>query len=481
MIFSSLIFLFRFLPVFFLIYFLTPRRARNLVLFLGSLVFYAWGEPVYVGLMLFSTVSDYFHGIFIEKSLQQKRHGQAKMFLVSSLAVNLLMLGFFKYADFLTGIVNGCLGTTIPALELPLPVGISFYTFQTMSYTIDVYRKKVPAQKDIVTFGAFVTMFPQLIAGPIVQYKSVARELENRRVAPEGLAEGLRRFLLGLGKKVLLANQAGALYEEIAGWKAENLTVLAAWTGILCFAFQIYFDFSGYSDMAVGLGKMMGFDFPENFNYPYLAKSVTDFWRRWHMSLSGWFREYVYIPLGGNRRGIGRQVLNILIVWMLTGIWHGASWNFLFWGLWFGIFLIVEKLWLLKLLKRLPQACSVLYTWLAVLVGWVLFSCTTTESMALWGRALLGMNGAGPFNQAILYELVSNAALLVLLAAGSTPLPAKLGRKLCAGDRTGGNASREAAGWFGTLAEAVWLLAVFGLSLAFLVDASYNPFLYFRF
>lgn len=491
MIFSSLMFLFRFLPGFFLIYFITPRRAKNLVLFLGSLVFYAWGEPVYVGLMLFSTVSDYFHGILIEKSLQKKRQGRAKAFLISSLVINLLMLGFFKYADFLISFLNGCFQTSVPLLNLPLPVGISFYTFQTMSYTIDVYRKKVPAQKNIITFGSFVTMFPQLIAGPIVQYKSVEKELESRRITAEGLTEGIRRFLPGLGKKVLLANQAGALYEQIGGWGAENLTLLAAWIGILCFAFQIYFDFSGYSDMAIGLGKMMGFSFPENFNYPYLAKSVTDFWRRWHMSLSGWFREYVYIPLGGNRRGIRRQIFNILIVWMLTGIWHGASWNFLFWGLWFVVFLVIEKIWLQKLLKKLPRGFGIVYTWLVVLGGWVLFSCTTTESMVLWGRALLGMSGAGLADKAILYELNSNAALFVLLAAGATPLPAKLGRKLCGCDEKNGNAgvSRRQpmragavlSAWTGRIAETVWLLAVFALSLAFLVDASYNPFLYFRF
>lgn len=479
MIFSSLLFLFRFLPVFFLIYFLTPRRARNFVLFLGSLVFYAWGEPVYVGLMLFSTASDYLHGIAIEKAIQCGRKRRAGTFLISSLTINLLMLGFFKYADFLIGSVNAAFGTGIALLKLPLPVGISFYTFQTMSYTIDVYREKVPAQKNVITFGAFVTMFPQLIAGPIVQYKDVAAAREERKITADGLAAGTRRFLLGLGKKVLLANQAGALYEQIGSWKAENLTVLAAWTGILCFAFQIYFDFGGYSDMAVGMGKMMGFDFPENFNYPYLARSVTDFWRRWHMSLSGWFREYVYIPLGGNRRGSKRQIFNILIVWMLTGIWHGASWNFLLWGLWFGIFLIVEKMWLQRLLKRLPRVAGVIYTWLIVLGGWVLFSCTTVDSMGVWIRALTGGNGAGLADRAILYELSSNAGLLFLLAVGSTPFPAALGRWL-----VGEGTERErgkAAGWCSALAETAYLLLVFGLSVAFLVDASYNPFLYFRF
>lgn len=476
MIFSSLLFIFRFFPVFFILYFLAPRRTKNFVLFLGSLVFYAWGEPVYVGLMLFSSVSDYCCGIFLERAQAAGRERRAKGFLITSLAINLALLGFFKYADFLIGAGNACFGVEIPLLGLPLPVGISFYTFQTMSYTIDVYRKKTPAQRNFISFGAYVTMFPQLIAGPIVQYKSVAKELEDRHVTAKGLWEGIRRFCLGLGKKVLLANQAGALYELIGSRMAGGLSVLAAWIGILCFAFQIYFDFGGYSDMAVGMGKMMGFSFPENFNYPYVARSVTDFWRRWHMSLSGWFREYVYIPLGGNRRGPGRQIFNILVVWMLTGIWHGASWNFLFWGLWFGFFLILEKMWLAKVLERLPRMAGVLFTWLVVLGGWVLFSCTDTEQLALWARALFGLGGAGLWDRGILYELTSNAGLFVLLALGATPLPAGLCRRIFWKK----GASGEKTGWR-SLCETLWTLFVFGLSVAFLVDDSYNPFLYFRF
>lgn len=477
MVFSSLMFLFRFMPAFFLIYFLTPRRAKNFVLFLGSLVFYAWGEPVYVVLMLFSTVSDYLHGQMIERKLAYGKEGAAKAFLTSSVVINLAMLGFFKYTDFLIGTVNSLAGLSIPLLNLPLPVGISFYTFQTMSYTIDVYRKKVPAQKNIITFGTYVAMFPQLIAGPIVQYRDVQKKLEERRITAEGMALGLRRFVLGLGKKVLLANQAGALYAQISGWGQERLTVLAAWTGIICFAFQIYYDFSGYSDMAVGLGKMMGFDFPENFNYPYTACSVTDFWRRWHISLSGWFREYVYIPLGGNRKGLRRQIFNILVVWILTGIWHGASWNFLFWGLWFGIFLILEKSWLLKLLSDKPVLVQRIYTLLVVVGGWVLFSCTKSSDLILWIRALMGMGSVKAYDRGILYELSSNAALFILLAAGSTPVPARIGRKL-AGIRPELTAARHTGR---IAAETVWLLGVFLLSVAFLVDASYNPFLYFRF
>lgn len=487
MIFSSLLFLFRFLPAFFILYFLTPRRAKNFVLFFGSLVFYAWGEPVYVGLMLFSAVSDYLHGIFLEKARQEGKKGLAKGFLVSSVCINLLLLGFFKYADFLIGAVNKWTGAGIPLLGLPLPVGISFYTFQTMSYTIDVYRQKTPAQKNFIAFGAYVAMFPQLIAGPIVQYKSVADELEERHVDAQKLSEGIRRFCLGLGKKVLLANQAGALYELICAREQTRLTTLSSWVGIVCFAFQIYFDFGGYSDMAIGMGKMMGFDFPENFNYPYLASSVTDFWRRWHMSLSGWFREYVYIPLGGNRKGWKRQIFNILTVWALTGIWHGASWNFLFWGLWFAFFLILEKMWGIKTAHVNPadgkhrpgylaRAVGTVFTWLVVLGGWVLFSSETTERLALWGGALLGFKSAGLFDNRILYELTSNAGLLILLILGATPLPAGLCRKLFwKKDR------REAKNIWCGLCEIFWLLLVFCLSVAFLVDDSYNPFLYFRF
>lgn len=331
MVFSSVLFLFRFLPIFMILYFATylcpaARRMRNVILFLGSLFFYAWGEPVYVVLLLFSTLSDYVHGRLIDRFRKRKI---AKVLLVSSIIINLGVLGFFKYADFVIGAVNQLAGTQIPLLELPLPIGISFYTFQTMSYTIDVYRGKAKVQKNLLDFGVFVTMFPQLIAGPIVRYTDVQDDLRDHHGSIEDVSYGCKRFCVGLAKKVLLANNLGLLWEETAALGAENLSMLMAWVGILAFAFQIYFDFSGYSDMAIGLGAMMGFRFPENFNYPYISESVTEFWRRWHMSLGQWFRDYVYIPLGGNRKGTARQVLNILIVWILTGIWHGAGWNFL--------------------------------------------------------------------------------------------------------------------------------------------------------
>ena len=391
MVFSSVVFLFRFLPVFFICYFLAPGRMKNGILFLGSLFFYAWGEPVYVLLMLFSTLSDYFHGLLLERC---RKKSARRAVLCSSVIINLLMLGFFKYADFLIGAWNGITGMTVPLLQLPLPIGISFYTFQTMSYTIDVYRGEVKAQHNLLDFGVFVTMFPQLIAGPIVRYKDVEKRLHKRRINPEHVSLGMQRFCIGLGKKVLLANPLGELWETVSKMEYSGMSAMTAWLGILAFAFQIYFDFSGYSDMAIGLGYMLGFHFPENFRYPYVSTSVTEFWRRWHISLSSWFKEYVYIPLGGNRKGLPRQLINILIVWMLTGIWHGAGWNFLLWGLWFAFWLILEKLFLGKVLERLPEGIGFLYNGIVVLLGWVLFALETPAQIAGYVAALFGANGA---------------------------------------------------------------------------------------
>ena len=344
MVFSSLIFLFRFLPAFLTIYLLTKERYRNLVLFLASLVFYAWGEPVYIGLMLFSTVLDYANGRVLEYARAAGQEHLARGILAESVLINLSLLGVFKYSG-----------------VLPLPIGISFYTFQTMSYTIDVYRGEVPAQRDLAAFGAYVSMFPQLIAGPIVKYKDVAKDLENRSFEAGEASAGIGRFCIGLGKKVLLANQIGLLWEAVQQIPPGQMSTLTAWVGSAAYALQLYFDFSGYSDMAIGLAGMIGFHLKENFDYPYSSKSITEFWRRWHISLGQWFRDYVYIPLGGNRKGILMQIRNILIVWALTGIWHGKGWNFLIWGMYFGILLIVEKCVLLKLLKRLPAVFGHLY------------------------------------------------------------------------------------------------------------------------
>lgn len=497
MIFSSVLFLFRFLPIFLLCYFMVPRRMmrlKNFILFLGSLIFYAWGEPVYVVLMLFSTLSDFIHGQRIEAC--REKGGNGRGWLISSLLINLLMLGFFKYADFLIGVCNSLAGSRIPLLNLPLPIGISFYTFQTMSYSIDVYRGEVKAQKSLLDFGVFVTMFPQLIAGPIVKYKTAEEFLHARHSSPEDIAYGIRRFVLGLGKKVLFANNVGMLWTQISGRDLTCLPAGMAWMGILAYAFQIYFDFSGYSDMAIGLGAMLGFRFPENFNYPYISRSVTEFWRRWHISLGSWFREYVYIPLGGNRRGLPRQVINILIVWALTGIWHGAGWNFLLWGLWFALFLVLEKVFLGKWLKRLPAIVGWLYSMLAVLGGWVLFALESDPAypggrILAYLRAMLGINGAAAADRETMYLLTGNLPLFVLLAIGATPVCGSILRRIRrkmerAGVSTGGNAGKDPAAqervsfWL-ALGEDIVLAAIFLLSVGYIVEASYNPFLYFRF
>lgn len=445
--------MFRFLPLFFLCYYAAPERMKNFILLLGSLYFYAWGEPVYIGLMFFSILVDYVHGRLIERFRDKPA---AKLFLFSSVAINLLLLIFFKYAG--TG--------------LPLPIGISFYTFQTMSYTIDVYRKETKPQKNLLLFAVYVTMFPQLIAGPIVKYKQVAGRLGRRKTGMRQISYGMKRFIVGLSKKVLLANNLGELWEETASM--GQLSVLTAWLGILAYALQIYFDFSGYSDMAIGLGACMGFRFPENFRYPYLSCSITEFWRRWHITLGSWFREYVYIPLGGNRRGLRRQLFNILIVWALTGIWHGAGINFLLWGLWFAFFLILEKVFLGKLLQRLPSLMGWLYAFLVVIVGWVLFALESREAILSYLGAMWGWGAAGLYDRAGLYLGSEYLALFVIALTAATPVWAKAVRNLQTG-RSGVTLALYRLG------EKVIPAAFLFLSIAYVVEASYNPFLYFRF
>lgn len=471
MVFSSVIFLFWFLPIFLICYYVAPQRMKNFILFLGSLFFYAWGEPVYVLLMLFSTISDYVHGILIDRCRKQST---ARIFLISSIVINLGVLGFFKYADFLIQSINGIAGTNIPLLNLPLPIGISFYTFQTMSYTIDVYRKETKVQKNLLDFAVFVTMFPQLIAGPIVKYRQVADKLQDRTITVHGVSYGLRRFVIGLAKKVLIANNVGLLWTEVSRMDWGEMKVLTAWLGILAYGFQIYFDFSGYSDMAIGLGSMLGFHFPENFNYPYISTSITEFWRRWHISLSSWFKEYVYIPLGGNRKGLARQMVNILIVWALTGIWHGAGWNFLLWGMWFAFFLILEKLFLKKALSHLPKVFGTLYTLAVVLVGWVFFEVSGIGQVKEYLTAMFGLGGAGLIDNYGLYLLKSNAILLVITAIASTPIFTELARLM----RHSQNGPTLA---LYRVLEKLVLPALLLLSIAYMVEASYNPFLYFRF
>ena len=470
MVFSSVFFLFRFLPLFFLLYFLVPGRGKNVILFLGSLFFYAWGEPVYVLLMLFSTVADYVNGQLIWRYRGKKK---AKIFLITSVCINLFILCFFKYADFLIQSVNGLTGASLPLLNLPLPIGISFYTFQTMSYTIDVYRGDTKVQRNILDFGVYVTMFPQLIAGPIVKYRSVEENLHRRKTDIFAISHGSKRFVIGLAKKVLLANTIGELWADISAMEFGDLSVLTAWIGVLAFAFQIYFDFSGYSDMAIGLGEIMGFHFPENFNYPYISGSVTEFWRRWHISLGSWFREYVYIPLGGNRKGIPRQLFNILVVWILTGIWHGAGWNFLFWGLWFGLLLMMEKLFLGKLLQSLPKGIGILYNAVAVLLGWVLFALDTPAGIIRYLSAMFGAGGNLVDRQG-LYLLGEYIVLFIIAVIAATPLPGRLA----------GGLDKSGSGWgiaLYRLGEKVIPALLLLLSIAGIVDATFNPFLYFRF
>jgi len=467
MVFSSLSFLFLFLPAVLLVYFAVPRQGKNTVLFLFSLLFYAWGEPVYVLLMIFSTVLDYTCGRLVDKF---RGTNKQKIGLIISVVVNLGLLCFFKYSDFLIGTINGIFGCGIPLLNLPLPIGISFYTFQTMSYTIDVYRGEAKVQKNIISFGAYVALFPQLIAGPIVRYRDIAEQLDSRTHSTDNFGEGVKRFVTGLGKKVLLANNIGLLWSTISGTSAAQLTTVAAWLGIIAFAFQIYFDFSGYSDMAIGLGKILGFDFCENFNYPYISKSVTEFWRRWHISLGTWFRDYIYIPLGGNRKGLTKQIRNIAVVWLLTGFWHGASWNFVLWGVFYGVLLVCEKLFLLKWLDKAPAFVGHIYTGLAVLLGWVLFAFEDMGSGIQYLKVMFG-GGAGFVNSNTLYQLLSYLPLIILCAVASTPLVKYVYGKISARANEGALLT----------ADIVRVAGICALCVAFLISGSYNPFLYFRF
>lgn len=465
MVFSSLVFLFYFLPVVLILYFLAPRKGKNLILFVVSLIFYAWGEPVYLFLMLFSILANYLLGLAIAGGKDR-----ARLWLIFACVLNLALLGFFKYSDFLIENVNHLAGLQLPALNLPLPLGISFYTFQAMSYIIDLYRGKVPVQRSFVAFGTYVALFPQLIAGPIVRFQTIAEELTCRRESLSLFSQGALRFTAGLGKKVLLANGAGAVFEQVTAVGIQGfsgLSTLSAWIGILAFTFQIYFDFSGYSDMAIGLGRMFGFHFPENFQYPYISKSITEFWRRWHMTLSSWFKEYVYIPLGGNRKGAVRQIRNIAIVWTLTGIWHGASWNFLLWGAYFGALLIAEKLFLLRWLSLTPTPLRHAYTMLLVIISWVIFSVQDLTGVLGYLSAMFSLGGGPLTDDTGLYLLGSNLLFFTLLLIGVTPLPKRLYLKMT---------ERSAP-----ILQSVGMAALLLLITAYLVSSTYNPFLYFRF
>lgn len=461
MVFSSLLFLFVFLPVFLGVYYVCPKKYRNLVLLIFSLIFYSWGEPIYVGIMIFSTLVDFTIGLIIDKHRSSKIIPKAA--LITSVVINLGMLGFFKYSGFFIENINNIFNVDIEVLKLALPIGISFYTFQTMSYTIDLYRNKISVQKNIISFGSYVTMFPQLVAGPIVTYNHVEKEIDSREESIDEFAYGVTRFIEGLGKKVLLANGIGALWNTVSASGYNKESVLIYWIGITAFALQLYFDFSGYSDMAIGLGAMMGFKFPENFNYPYVSKSVTEFWRRWHITLGSWFREYVYIPLGGNRVSKGRVYLNILCVWFLTGFWHGAGWNFIAWGLYFGVLMIIEKKFLLKYLEKIPAFISRTYLLFIILISWVFFSLDSFGDAIVYLKGMFGVGTKSFVDLNTLYLMSNYWLLMVLGVVFATPIYKKIKQKINL--------------------PCKYIINVFILVLAtaYLVDSTFNPFLYFRF
>ena len=466
MVFSSTIFLCVYLPLVLLGYYICPKKGKNLFLLIVSLIFYAWGEPKYVFLMIFSILVNYVFGLLMDKHRENKK--RLKLMLVISVIIDLGLLSVFKYTDFIITNINSVFGAGFDLLNIALPIGISFYTFQAMSYTIDVYRDNVRVQRNLIDFGMYITMFPQLIAGPIVRYSDVQDQLAERNVTTADFSEGIMRFVVGLGKKVLLANQMGAVWAQIYALGGD-ISALMAWTGAAAYTFQIYFDFSGYSDMAIGLGRMFGFKFPENFRYPYESVSITDFWRRWHITLSTWFKEYLYIPLGGNRRGLARQALNLLIVWTLTGFWHGAGWNFVMWGLYYFAILFIEKLFLLKALDKLPRLFRHAYALLLIVIGWVIFASDDVSVMLPYLGSMFGANGA--LGGMDVYTLLTRAALMVICCVASTELPKRL-------FVTAAGKMNEKAAF---TVKSVLTLTLLALSVIFLIGDSYNPFLYFRF
>lgn len=468
MVFSSLIFIFIFLPLVLVSYYISPKRLRNTIILLASLFFYAWGEPVYILLIIISILINYFGALLISKYINDKE--KSKFIFITILLIDISVLFFFKYYGFAIESLGSIFRLNLQVKNIALPLGISFYTFQQVSYIADIYMQKVKPQRNLIDFAAYITMFPQLIAGPIVKYNDVYKQLTNRRESISKFGDGVQRFITGLGKKVLLANNIGLIWSQVKEIPINELSVVLAWTGIIAFTLQIYFDFSGYSDMAIGLAKMFGFDFLENFDYPYISKSITEFWRRWHMSLGGWFREYIYIPLGGNKNGTLIQIRNLFIVWFATGLWHGASINFIVWGLYFGVILLIEKLYLKDLLKRIPSIFSHIYTLIIVIIGWVIFDMNTLPAAANYIKIMFGFSGNIFINNMAKYILNNNFIILSLGLICSTKLISNFTNKLKS-----------------TLKEKdVFLIASIDLliliiSTAYLVGASYNPFLYFRF
>ncbi len=458
MVFSSILFLFKFLPIAFLIYYVTPKKLKNLVILIASLLFYAWGEPKYIVIMFASIFVDFIVGVMIEKNRDKK--AVTKIWLGVSICFNLGMLMFFKYTNFFIENFNAVVGSEIEHLAITLPLGISFYTFQTMSYSIDVYKNKVKAERNIINFGAFVCLFPQLIAGPIVKYTDISTELKSRSMNLSQIEDGIRLFIMGLASKVLIANNVGLLWDEVQSLPQTSVSSILAWLSIIAYSFQIYFDFSGYSLMAIGLGKMLGFNFPQNFNFPYISRSVTEFWRRWHMTLSGWFKEYVYIPLGGNRKGKIFTYVNLFIVWFLTGFWHGAGWNFVLWGLYFFVLLVIEKQFLLAFLEK-SKVFSRIYLIIIIIISWVIFALPSVPEITSFIAKMFSFS----YNDDWIYYLRNYAVVLILACVFSTPLIKVVYEKIKNHKLlvTGG------------------LAVLFLLCVAYLVDSSYNPFLYFRF
>lgn len=464
MVFSSLVFMFAYLPITLLAYYLVPRQGRNIFLFIVNLIFYGWGEPKLVLLMVFNIFFNYLGGWLVDKYRADAK--KKKLFLILTCVLDIGILAVFKYTGMITETLNMLPFLNIPELQISLPIGISFYTFQTMSYVIDVYRDDAPVSKNFINFGTYVALFPQLIAGPIVRYRDVAEQLVNRRETLEMFTRGVKLFMVGLAKKVIIANTMGTLTTNIFATTDEN-GVVGTWVGMIAYTFQIYFDFSGYSDMACGLGNMMGFEFLKNFNYPYIAKSITDFWRRWHISLSTWFKEYVYIPLGGNRKGVKRQILNLLIVWGLTGLWHGAAYNFVLWGLYYGLLLILEKFVLKKFLDRLPSFVQHIYTLFIIIIGWGLFYFTDVGQLGEFMVDLFNF-GNGICGDQAFNLIMSNLPMLIIAAVASTPLATML-------------YTRFEHTRFMWIPETLYCMGVLVVSTASLVNQSYNPFLYFRF
>lgn len=473
MLFSSLMFIFVFLPAVILVYYISPRKIRNIVLLVFSLFFYGYGEPKYLIIMLASITINYVMGLLVDRFRSDKF--KSRLVIFAAILLNLSIIGYYKYSDFAIDNFNKLFNMSVPLLNIIMPIGISFFTFQGLSYVFDVYKGHGKVQKNPLNVALYISLFPQLIAGPIVRYETVAKQIESRKETLEGFSYGIERFIIGLSKKVLIANTIGLIADEIFKLPNTHMSVILSWIGIVSYTLQIYFDFSGYSDMAIGLGQMFGFKFLENFNYPYVSRSITEFWRRWHISLSTWFRDYVYIPLGGNRVGKVRLLLNILIVWFLTGLWHGAAWNFILWGLYYGLILIMEKLFLGKIMEKLPRVLQHIYTMLLVILGWLLFRADSFGSAMTYLSAMFGGKTTPFMNPQTIYYLVENKFILIIAIIACLPIIPKIKKRL----------ENISTNWVKVFTidylKPIFLVALFLLCIMYLTNSTFNPFIYFRF